>query len=77
MTKKSLDQAMIKVLAIFKKSGLTLHDLGIKMGYDGDIARQSAFQFLKTADPRISMLRRFATAMEIDLAELVAAKPKK
>jgi hypothetical protein len=30
------------------------------MGYDEDIARQSAFQFRKTGDPRISMLRRFA-----------------
>jgi len=59
---------------MFEKSGLTLHDLGVKMGYDEDIARQSAFQFMKTGDPRVSMLRRFAKAMEISIEELVGEK---
>ena len=44
---------------MFEKSGLRLHDLGVKMGYDEDIARQSTFEFMKTGDPRVSMLRRF------------------
>jgi hypothetical protein len=59
---------------MFEKSGLTLHDLGVKMGYDEDIVRQSAFQFMKTGDPRVSMLRRFAKAMEISIEELVGEK---
>jgi hypothetical protein len=42
-----------------------------------DIARQSAFQFMKAGDPRISMLRRFAKAMEIPIEELVGDKPKR
>jgi transcriptional regulator with XRE-family HTH domain len=71
------DSSMGKVRQHFKKSGLTLHDLGVKMGYDEDIARQSAFQFMKTGDPRISMLRRFAKAIEISIEELVAEKRNK
>ena len=46
-------------------SALSLHDLGLKMGYPAESARKSAWQFMKTNDPRISMLRRFAKAMGI------------
>ena len=65
------DPAMVRVRAIFKKSGMSLHDLGIKMGYPPDTARQSVFQFMKTADPRIGMLRKFAEAFEMDVRELI------
>jgi hypothetical protein len=41
------------------------------MGYEPGIARQSAFQFMKTGDPRVSMLRRFAKAMGINVKELI------
>lgn len=44
------------------------------MGYDAEAARQSAFQFMKSGDPRISMLRPFAKAMEISLADLLDKK---
>ena len=52
------------------------------MGYETGMARKSAWQFLnKTADPRLSMLRRFAGAVGVPLAELVdepkAGKAKK
>jgi hypothetical protein len=41
------------------------------MGYSGDVARKSAWQFLnKTADPRLSMLRKFADAMDITVTSL-------
>jgi hypothetical protein len=63
---------MRKVRALFEKSGFSLHDLGLKMGYGPELARQSAFQFMKAGDPRISMLRRFAKAMGIPIEELVA-----
>jgi hypothetical protein len=42
------------------------------MGYTGEAARKSAWQFLhKTADPRLSMLRRFAKAMGVSVKDLI------
>ncbi len=67
---------MGKVRALFEKSGLSLHALGIAMGYDAETARQSAFQFMKSGDPRISMLRRFAKAMKVKLEDLIAENKK-
>ena len=78
MAKKSEDEpAMARVRARFEKSGLSLHDLGLKMGYPAETARQSAWQFMKTGDPHISMLRRFAKAMGIPVTELVAEGKRK
>jgi hypothetical protein len=65
------DSTMARVRDRFEKSGLSLHDLGLKMGYPEDSARKSVWQFLKSADPRISMLQRFARAMGIDVKELL------
>lgn len=76
MTEKTEDTSMTKVRALFEQSGMSLHALGLAMGYDGDTARQSAFQFMKSGDPRISMLRRFAKAMEIPLSELLDENKK-
>jgi hypothetical protein len=45
------------------------------MGYGGAVARKSAWQFLRrTNDPRMSMLRRFASAVGVTLHELVGEK---
>jgi hypothetical protein len=68
------DPSMAKVKALFDESGLTMNELGVKMGYPPETARQSVFQFLKALDPRISMLRRFAKAMKVTLEELIANK---
>jgi hypothetical protein len=76
VTKKTEDPSMAKVRSLFDKSGLTLHDLGVKMGAAPEIARQSAFQFLKTKDPHISMLRKFARAMEVELEELTGERKR-
>jgi transcriptional regulator with XRE-family HTH domain len=71
MTKKA-DPVMNKAIAIFEASGLSLEELGQKMGYAPDKARRSAWQFLRrTRDPRLSMLRRFAAAIGASLRELV------
>ena len=65
-------KVMARVRTLYEKSGLSLDDLGQKMGYEGDAARKSAWQFLnKTTDPRLSMLERFADALKIPLADLV------
>jgi transcriptional regulator with XRE-family HTH domain len=72
MKKISADPAMQRARELFEKSGKTLDQLGNDMGYKGNTVRQSAWQFLeKTTDPRLSMLRRFAKAMGVPVAELV------
>jgi len=72
------DPAMAAVLAAFEKSGLSLHELGVRMGYPVETARMSAWQFVqKTSDPRMSMVRRFAKAMGIPIETLVAERPAK
>jgi transcriptional regulator with XRE-family HTH domain len=76
-SKQAEDLIMVKVRAKFEASGLSLHDLGMRMGYPEESARKSAWQFIqKTDDPRFSMLRRFAKAMEISLEELLAENKK-
>ena len=70
------DPSMGKVRALYEKSGLTMNDLGVKMGYDVETARQSVFQFLKSNDPRVSMLRRFAKAMDVPLSDLLDENKK-
>jgi transcriptional regulator with XRE-family HTH domain len=72
-----MDAAMKRAQALFAKSGKTLDELGAAMGYAGDVARKAAWQFLnKTADPRLSMLRRFAKALGVTVEELVGEKRK-
>jgi transcriptional regulator with XRE-family HTH domain len=57
---------------LFEKSRLSLDELGRRMGYPKESARKSAWQFLnKTADPRLSMLRKFAAAVGCSVKSLV------
>jgi transcriptional regulator with XRE-family HTH domain len=70
--KRDKESAMARIRARFEKSGLSLHDLGLRMGYSEETARKSAWQFIqKTDDPRLSMLRRFAKAMDVSLNDLL------
>ena len=71
MADDSEKEVMDKARALFEKSGLTLHDLGVKMGFEPTIARQSVFQFMKTNNPHLSSLRRFAKAMGISMRKLI------
>lgn len=72
------DQAMIRVRELFAESGLTLDELGQRMGYEGDVARKGAWRFLnKTADPRLSTLRKFAEAVGVPVAELFGERKKR
>jgi transcriptional regulator with XRE-family HTH domain len=71
------DPSMARARVRFEQSGLSLHALGLSMGYPEETARKSAWQFIqKTDDPRISMLRRFAKAMGVPLAELLVEEKK-
>jgi transcriptional regulator with XRE-family HTH domain len=69
------DPFMLKARELFKASGKTLDELGVAMGYEGEVARKSAWQFLnKVGDPRLSSVRRFAAALGVPLSELVTEK---
>jgi transcriptional regulator with XRE-family HTH domain len=65
------DHVMTAVRERFVKSGLTQQELGERMGYAPASARQAVSQFLKSGDPQISMLRRFAKALGISVRSLV------
>jgi transcriptional regulator with XRE-family HTH domain len=70
--RKQAQSPMARAKLLFQKSGLSLEDLGRRMGYADEGARQSAWQFLnKTTDPRLSMLKRFAEALNVSLVDLV------
>jgi transcriptional regulator with XRE-family HTH domain len=63
---------MLRARAAFTASGLTLDELGDRMGYPEATRRKSAWQFLRqTRDPRLSMLRKFAKAVGVPVKELV------
>jgi transcriptional regulator with XRE-family HTH domain len=69
---KQRQSVMERAHVLFEESGLSLEELGQRMGYTGDTARKAAWQFLnKTTDPRLSMLQRFAVALKVSLVELV------
>ncbi len=53
---------MAEIQAVFDKSGMSMQQLGEAMGYAPTTARQSVSQFLKSSDPRISMVLKFADA---------------
>jgi transcriptional regulator with XRE-family HTH domain len=65
------DPVMQTVRERFEKSGMTQQELGEKMGYAPETARQAVSQFLKSGDPQISMLRRFAKALGISVKTLL------
>jgi len=54
-----------------ESSGLTYQQIGERMGYSPKSARQGVSQFLRSGDPQISTLRRFASAMGISLLTLL------
>jgi transcriptional regulator with XRE-family HTH domain len=53
---------MAEIKAVFDNSGMSMQALGEAMGYESTTARQSVSQFLKSEDPRISMVLKFADA---------------
>jgi transcriptional regulator with XRE-family HTH domain len=73
-TAKKDDAAMAKVRDLWNRKqteGWTQQRLGEAMGYPAESARKSVSQFLKSRDPQISTLRRFAIAVGVSMATLV------
>ena len=68
---KTEDPAMRKVRKLFEQSGLSQQELGEKMGYAPTTARQAVSQFIRSSDPQIGMLRKFAKAMGIKVESLL------
>ena len=68
---KAEDPVMQAIRERFDKTGWTQQELGRRMGYAPETARQAVWQFLKSGDPQISMLRRFASALGISVKSLL------
>lgn len=66
-----VDPAMEAVRQRFEASEMTQQELGERMGYAPTTACQAVSQFLKSGDPQISMLRRFADAVGIKIETLL------
>jgi transcriptional regulator with XRE-family HTH domain len=62
---------MPKVRALVKKAGLTQQEVGESMGYPEKSARKSVSQFLGCSNPTISVLVRFAKAMDVKVEDLL------
>ena len=76
MAKKpdSDEPAMARVRELWERKraeGWTQQRLGEAMGYPEESARKSVSQFLKSRDPQVSMLRRFAKAVGVAVTRLV------
>jgi len=77
MGEKNKDPVMRRIREAFKESGLSLDELGQKMGSEGETARKAAWQFLnKVDDPRVSTMRKFAEAVGVPLADFFAENKK-
>ena len=72
MAKQTLAETVRhNALRLFEKSGMTLEELGLKMGYPAGTARRAAWQlFNKVDDPRISTLEKLADALGVSPKEL-------
>jgi transcriptional regulator with XRE-family HTH domain len=70
------DPAMARVRELWERKqgeGWTQQRLGEAMGYPAESARKSVSQFLKSSDPHVSMLRRFADAVGVQIGNLIRA----
>ncbi len=78
MGKETVDPTMLRLRELFEASKMTLDEFGQRMGYAGPTAKASAWQFLtRTNDPRLSMLRKFAQAVGVPVAELFTEEKKR
>ena len=65
------DRVMDNIRKAFKRSGMTLNELGECLGYDGPTAKKRAwFLLYRTSDPRISTVLAVAEALGLKISDL-------
>ena len=62
---------MVKVRELVAQTKITQQELGLRMGYPPESARQSVSLFLKRTNPTIRVLVRFANAMKVKIEDLL------
>jgi len=60
-----------KAYLLIQESGLNHQQIGERMEYPSNSARQSVGQFLNSTNPSIEMLRRFAEALGVEAGSLL------
>ena len=65
-------RVMDNIRNAYKRSGLTLNELGEGLGYDGPTAKKRAwFLLYRTSDPRISTVIAVANTLRVKINDLV------
>ena len=66
------DGVMDSIRNAFKRSGITLNELGEGLGYHGPTATKRAWFLLhRTSDPRISTVLAVAETLGVNISDLV------
>ena len=66
------DGVMDSIRNAFKRSGMTLNELGEGLGYHGPTATKRAWILLyRTSDPRVSTVLAVAKTLGVKISELV------
>jgi transcriptional regulator with XRE-family HTH domain len=77
MNDKLTDPAILIARELFEKSGKTLEEIGIAMGFAPSVARKSVWQLLnKIDDPKLSTLRNFAAALGVEMSAFFPERKK-
>jgi transcriptional regulator with XRE-family HTH domain len=66
------DHVRRKAMKLFEKSGMTMEELGQKMGFPEGTARRAVWQlFNKVSDPRLSTVEKLAAALGVQVKDLL------
>jgi len=72
MDSVSGNRVLAKAKKLLKESGMTLEELGTKMGFPATTARASVWQlFNRVKDPRLSSLEALAKALGVTVKDLL------
>ena len=67
----STQEIQAKAKQLMKKAGLTYQEVGERMGYAPESARQSASQVLNGENPTVKSVARLAKAIGVSMRELL------
>lgn len=59
-----------KARRLLKESGLTYKEVGIRMGFPPESAKQNVYCFLQGPNPSFAMVKKFAEALGVEIGEL-------